>query len=297
MIELKLSCSVKFLRSIFDFLLYSNLFIAIGAVALVLSNQLTVGDEMVFDNTCWFVLFSTVFAYSLLKYSREDDKVDYTIHQSWAKRYPQVFRNLMLISLVASGAFFLKMNTEAKITIVVLAVFTAFYGYLQVPFPGKKRRLREIGLLKTLFVGLVWSFTTVLVPFSGQHLATDTMVFLLLRRFLFILALTIPFEIKDLWIDRPAGIITLPMRIGVERTKLLAQGVLLLLIGINIFQYFFFYVPLADMVAFNLSLMVSILAIQPIKESTGDKWFYFVLDGMMLVQFLFVYAAHKWFMA
>jgi len=288
---------VKFLRSILDFVLYSNLFIAIGAVALVLSNQLTVGDELTFDNTCWFVLFSTVFAYSLLKYARDDDKLDYTIHQSWAKKYPQVFRNLMLISLVASGAFFLKLNTEAKITIVILAVFTAFYGYLQVPFPSKKLRLREIGLFKTLFVGLVWSFTTVVVPFSGQHLATDTMVFLLLRRFLFILALTIPFEIKDLWIDKAAGISTLPMQIGVDKTKLLAQGVLLLLIGINTFQYFFFYVPLADMMAFNLSLVVSIFAIQPIKESTGDKWYYLVLDGMMLVQFLFVYAAHQWFIA
>lgn len=281
---------MKLLRKAFDFLVYSNVFIGLCAVALVFTNQLAIGEEVKFDKECWFVFFSTVFTYSALKLRRGANEPASTTHHTWADSNNQLYKNVLLISLIGTLSFFINLNIQAKLTVVVLALITAFYGFISVPFTNG-RKLRHLGLLKTLFVALVWSVTTVLVPLAGQYPDTDMLVFLLIRRFVFVAALTMVFEVKDYENDKQAKLKTLPMVLGVEGTKILAQVLLLMLIGINVLQYFAFYFPFWGMVAVNLSLLVSIVCIQPVKEELSDKYYYFVLDGMMLLQFIFVYLA------
>lgn len=172
-----------------------------------------------------------------------------------------------------------------------MAVLTALYALVDIPWLQPTRRLRDYGLLKTPLVALVWSVTTVVIPLADLPVDTSLMVFLLLRRFLFILSLTIVFEIKDLLHDREHNLQTLPMRLGVTNTKLLAQALLLGLMGLNTVQYLFFDLSLTNLLAINLSLLVSVLCIQAVKEETGDYWYYAVLDGLMILQFIFVYLA------
>ncbi len=282
------------LRKLKNIILYSNFFIGLCALALVLTNQLTVAGEIHFNHTYWFVFFSTMFTYSFLKFRRTGEVVNDTSHRTWAQENLQLSKNILVITLVATVSFFFMLNRHQQIIVGVLAVVTLFYGFVDIPFLKPIRKLRDFGLLKTFFVALVWSVTTVVVPLSSTFVETDMLVFLLLRRFLFVMALTIVFEIKDLKSDEEYNLKTIPMRLGISNTKLLSQGILFLLLLINCVQYFFFDVSLMNMLAVNLSLLVSIFCIQPVDEETGDWWYYFVLDGMMILQFVFVYAATKY---
>lgn len=284
---------MKMLRNAFNFLLYSNIFIGLGAVGLALSNQLTVENTFTFDNSTWFIFFSTVFTYSYLKYGHNSTGVVTTAHRQWAKEYPQLSKNLLLLSLLASGAFFFTLSTNNKLIVIGVGVFTAFYGFVSLPFTGSRLKLRDFGLLKTLFVGLVWSVTTVIIPLEGQYVEPAMLVFLLLRRFLFIFALTLVFEIKDQATDREYHLRTLAMVLGVSKTKIFAQLTLLLLVVINLIQYFFYEISLGNMLAVNLSLLASIIIIQPVNEDTPEPWYYFGIDGMMVLQFIFVLLAAK----
>jgi 4-hydroxybenzoate polyprenyltransferase len=270
------------------------LFIGFCAVSLVWANALMLGENPLYAPNTLFVFFSTVFTYSILKFRRGED-IELTTHQQWASAHPQLHRNIMLIALIGTAVFFLQLNFEQKLYAVALAAFTALYALVELPIGKKKIKLRDIGLLKTLFVAVVWSVTTVVIPINEVDLQDYTLLFLLLRRFLFVLALTICFEIKDLEADNNAAIKTLPVYIGVPGTKLLAQLVLLLLMAVNFIQYAVFHTPLYDMASVNLSLLVSIIAIQPIHEDTSPLWYYVVLDGMMVFQFLLVCAAHYLF--
>jgi 4-hydroxybenzoate polyprenyltransferase len=281
---------MKLLRSAFDFLLYSNIFIGLCAVALVFTNQLAIGEAVHITKPCWFVFFSTVFAYSALKLRRGKNEPASTPHHTWADNNNQLYKNVLLISLVGTASFYVTLHRDAQIMVALLAVFTGFYGFVNLPFTNGKK-LRDFGLLKTLFVGMVWSVTTVLVPLAGKHPDIEMLVFLLIRRFLFVAALTIVFEVKDYEGDRLANLRTLPMVLGISGTKLLAQGLLFLLVILNVIQYAVYYFPLEGMLAISLSLLLSIIAIQPVKEELSDKYYYFVLDGMMLMQFLLVYLA------
>jgi 4-hydroxybenzoate polyprenyltransferase len=281
---------MQLMRKSVDTLIYSNIFIGICAVALTLTNQLTVGENIHFDNSLGFVFFSTLFTYSYLKFGNLS-VIPSTTHRRWAQQHAQLSKNILLISLIGTVFYFSKLSAKAELIVAGLALFTAFYGFVDIPFIPSKMKLRDFGLLKTIFVAVVWSITTVVVPMEGTFVERQMMVFLILRRLLFILALTIPFEIKDMSGDRQDPITTLPIMFGVSNTKLLAQGVLLLLMIILTIQYLFFDISLTNMLAVNLSLLISIFCIQPIKEETNDKWYYVALDGMMILQFVFVYLA------
>ncbi|MDB5281786.1 MAG: hypothetical protein JWO06_861 [Bacteroidota bacterium] len=216
-----------------------------------------------------------------------------TIHRNWAVENRQLSRNILFISLLATASFFFMLSRNEKITVLILGIVTGFYGFVTIPFVRPKMKLRDLGLVKTLFVAIVWSVTTVIIPLADHSVGSSMLVFLLLRRFLFIVALTMVFEIKDMGGDKANGLTTLPVVIGVKGTKILAQAILFGLMIIMIVQYFFFGVPLSNMLGINLSLLVSILCIQPVNENTADNWYYLVLDGMMIVQFIFVYLAIK----
>lgn len=282
---------MNLLKRSLDFLLFSNIFIGACAVALTFTNQLTVEDSFHLNAACWFVFFSTILVYSSLKFRTADEPVELTAHRAWATKHPQASRNVFLISLIGALAFFFQLNSNMQWMVLALALFTAFYGFIEIPFTRPKIKLRHLGLVKTLFVAIVWSVTTVILPLCESYTEPAMMVFLLLRRFLFILALTMVFEIKDIKGDRQNQLHTLPSAIGVTNTKLLAQGILMGLIALNIAQYFFFDIPLLNMLAVNTSLLLSILCIQPVNEETSERWYYLVLDGMMILQFALVYAA------
>jgi 4-hydroxybenzoate polyprenyltransferase len=176
-----------------------------------------------------------------------------------------------------------------------LGALTALYGFVEIPFLKGSKKLRDFGLIKTIFVAVVWSVTTVLVPLENTVVEPAMMWFLLIRRFIFVGALTMVFEIKDMEGDWEHGLKTLPLQFGVTNTKLIAQGHLFLLTLINLVQYFFFHISVWNMAAVNLSLLVSIICIQPLREETSEIWYYLVLDGMMILQFVFVYFAAKLF--
>ncbi len=275
--------------------MYSNIFIGVCAIALTFTNQLTVSDTVYFDKSCWFIFFSTIFTYSYLKVKSPAGVNYHTAHRNWAAENPQLAKNILLISLIASVVFFFTLEGNVKMIVLLLAAITAFYGFVEIPFTRPKIKLRDLGLVKTFFVALVWSVTTVIVPLAYAPVTTDMMVFLLLRRFLFILALTMVFEIKDMTGDREHNLKTLPLAMGISNTKLFAQGILMLLLLINLAQFLFFDISLSNMLAVNLSVLLSIICIQPVNEETPDNWYYLSLDGMMIVQFIFVYIAAKYF--
>jgi 4-hydroxybenzoate polyprenyltransferase len=282
---------LKIVRHFFDFILYSNLFIGLCAVALIFTNQLTIGTEIRFDASCAFVFFATVFTYSYLKFRNTGYDAS-TPHRNWAFTHNQLSRNVMVLALFGTAAFFLKLNFDAMLIGAMLALVTAFYAFVDIPFLKPAMRLRDFAMLKVFFVALVWSVSTVLIPFVDESTDLTIIIFLLLRRFLFIAALTLVFEIYDMAGDHAHELKTFALRFGVSNTKLASQLMLLLLFVINLVQYFFFEAELNNMLAINSSLLLSIICVSLINADTKAYWYYLVIDGMMLLQFAFVYVAN-----
>jgi len=81
--------------------------------------------------------------------------------------------------------------------------------------------------VKVFIVALVWSALTVLVPVYYAHNVSPDLWICFTQRFFIVLALIVPFEIRDLSQDKPF-LVTFPQLLGVQKTKIIG-GVLLIL--------------------------------------------------------------------
>jgi hypothetical protein len=82
--------------------------------------------------------------------------------------------------------------------------------------------LRSLGGLKIFIVALVWAGATVILPImaSANHITWDVGVETL-QRFILVLVLLMPFEIRDLKYDAPE-LKTIPQRFGITKTRSIA---------------------------------------------------------------------------
>ncbi|MDT7829612.1 hypothetical protein RQM65_13140 [Pricia sp. S334] len=143
-----------------------------------------------------------------------------------AKKYVVVnYRHLTLIqaiSLAALGfaiyqSYFLSLSVY--IGIGVLVVLTALYA---IPVLPHTKNLRSLGGLKIFVVALVWAGSTVVLPVLAADVSISWDVQMeTVQRFLLVLILLVPFEIRDLAYDSPE-LHTLPQRFGVKGTKIIA---------------------------------------------------------------------------
>lgn len=98
-----------------------------------------------------------------------------------------------------------------------------------VPFlSGFQKNLRSIGYLKIIVVAIVWAGTTVLLPiYANESSFTSEMYLMLIQRFLLVMILILPFDIRDVQYDA-ISLQTIPKKIGVENTKKFGYVLLLL---------------------------------------------------------------------
>ncbi|MBT8210193.1 MAG: hypothetical protein KJP14_06665 [Eudoraea sp.] len=106
-----------------------------------------------------------------------------------------------------------------KLSWIVLIVTGLFIGVYAIPIYPQAKNLRNYGILKVFLVALVWTLITFVLPVAQYSIEPGWDVYLLsIQRFLLILVLMIPFEIRDLEYD-PPELRTIPQRIGITATK------------------------------------------------------------------------------
>ena len=194
---------------------------------------------------------------------------------------------ISLIGIIISGLF---IQPKTLLCFIPLALITLAYSVPVLKVKGKKKRLREIFLVKITTLALVWSFTTVTLPMidNGIDLFTKSSVALFIQRFLFMFAICIPFEIRDMEQEKKWSNTTLPIYIGVKGSKLI--GLLSLLIFI-ILVYLQFGKSLDEMNNnFALPLYCSAVAasLLIIFSSQHRSKYYcrIFVDGTMQLQFI-----------
>lgn len=270
-----------------NFIIHTNIFISLAAVALTLQTQVLLGLDLQFHPYLFIIFFATIFEYNLhrlVTILRNPDALDDGKH-AWVKKNTTAF----YILVVASVTGFLMAALVAKPMVLIvlfpIGLITLFYS-LPV-FKNKKTvfRLREIPGLKIVLISLVWSASTILLPIvqSGIHFSSTHVAAMLAERFLFVFAITLPFDIRDMQSDRGSGLKTIPLWIGEKNSLRLAVLMLFLFMAITCIHYAatrqIFAIP-----AFVLSGLSTLFFIAAKKIKAVKHYHYFVLDGTMLLQ-------------
>jgi len=211
---------MEFFRRLFDFYINASIHVALAVSALV---YVTVW-ELNLDASTYlflFVFFGSITGYNFVKYSKLGEMHHHSLAHS--------IRTLQIFSFFSFGiAIFCLTNLPLKV-LWITAIFGTFTFLYAAPFIRQKS-LRSLSGFKIFVVALVWAGVTVLVPYGVTELSLTLDIWLtFLQRFLFVIVLTLPFEIRDLQYDL-TNLRTLPQRLGIRKTKFF--GIVLLVLSI-----------------------------------------------------------------
>ncbi len=223
------------------------------------------------------VFFSTIVIYTV-------DRLRPTLEDSTApgprliayltqKKSVQAMLVIGLVGLVVSVFF---QRFEVLLALVPLGVLSFWYTV-----PVGVFRLKDIPYLKTFIVAGVWTVVTAWLPIWRPDTPIDLAFGMhLFTRFLFMSAITLPFDYRDRDRDRAAGIKTLPQRLGTTGTKMLSFVLLALFAGLHGVHH-----SPQIFLGSALTAGFTALIIAAMSPERGDVYYSVGVDGTMVLQY------------
>ncbi|WP_316746396.1 hypothetical protein [Pedobacter gandavensis] len=281
----------KILFSSLDFLLFSNLFIAICAVAqgLVTYHLLQVPPD---KYILAIIFFGTLglYNFSMLLSTPKDPANSPLMRVRWIFSHHRLIISITLISalcLIPLGLLYL--SIEGKLLMLFTVVLAISYNIPFLTLDGQKIGLKNIPLIKLFLVAFIWSISCVLLPVvETEHnqlvnVSTGETLLLVAMRFLFIAAITIPFDLRDLFQNKIVALKTIPALSGDKKAFIFCQfllgGYLVLLLLLR---------QTVNLEVISLALTIGLTGWLIYKSNTEkNEYYYFLyLDGMMLLQYI-----------
>lgn len=280
----------KYLRQALDCLLFSNIFIALCAVAQALVTYQLLGARP--EKHVLGLLFCSTLAlynFSILLSKPEKPEKSPFRRVRWIFSHSRLTITLTIIAVLSILPLMFFLNTASKILLLSLAVISVAYSLPIFSINDKSFGLRNIPGVKLFLIAMVWSLSCVLLPILELESVTEPSVsardtlLLIAKRFLFIAAITVPFDIRDLFQDKTNELKTIPVILGEKKALLICQGLLviyliLLFLFTNSFDENFF--------GLLLTIILSGWLIFKSKWEKNEYYYFFYLDGTMIVQFL-----------
>lgn len=281
----------KGLLSVVDFLLFSNLFIAICGVAqaMVTYHLLKVQPD---KYILALIFFATLAMYNfsmVMSKPKHPEKSPFK-RVRWIFSHYRMTISMTLISvlcLIPLGLFYL--SIEAKFLMAFTALTAVAYNFPFLTLNQKKIGLRNIPGIKLFLIAIVWSVSCVLLPIveiENHHAlsisSSDTLL-LVAKRFLFIAAITVPFDIRDLFQDKLYELKTIPVMLGEKKAYIFCQ---FLLLGFLALLLLFKQSTTADIIAATLTLGLTGWLIFKSNIQKNEYYYFGYLDGTMILQYL-----------
>lgn len=208
----------------------------------------------------------------------------------WCIENELLMKGTLALGLLQAGISVLFLNIDIWLFMIPLTIIAMVYTIPILRHQAQRIRVREIGLWKIFIIAVVWAGMTVILPAvnkEGLLQITDPYSWQLgIERGIFILAITIPFDIRDLVNDAKKGVRTIPSTIGTFRSILLSEILLLLFVFLTWWRLGFDD-PL--FIGYLFSTLITMLAVSYASPKRGDMYCSFWVEGTMALQFLVVF--------
>ncbi|RTQ53600.1 hypothetical protein EJV47_02355 [Hymenobacter gummosus] len=273
--------------AVLDALLFSNGLVAASAAALAVSSASYWRRPLPWTVPA-LVLAATLLVYNLNGARRHSLRLPPTVppRRRWIVQHRPLLMGIVVASAVALVALYLLSPFTTALTVFLghLALLSLAYSWPVLPpkQPGGRRRgLRDWPGLKTFLIAYVWSAVTVWLPALclSLPLTTPAVWLLFARRFCFILAVALVFDLRDYARDQRNGPLTLPGLLGYQAGRWLAlactlASVALLLPGL----------ALPAQLLLLLPGLLTALVVWFAHEARSDYYYALLADGVLLVQ-------------
>ncbi len=157
------------------------------------------------------------------------------------------------------------------------------FAYFIPILPGKRKRLRDFGLLKIILLTTIWTVVTAVLPMLVANVSVALWPWEVLLRFVFIFALCILFDIQDIETDAGYNIATLPTRIGERNAYALVYVCLAVFLLLSYMQFQLHPTLHGRMWAAIVTAIATAIVAQIVRQKPSRALFIAITDGMMLL--------------
>lgn len=224
---------MNLIKQLFNFYLNSSVHVALSVVSL---SYITLKEFRVATDysALFFIFFATITGYNFVKFFGIA-KWHYRSLANWLK----VIQVFSLFSFLFMCYYMWQLEFKVLLYLSVFAAITFLYAIPFLPqrfYLDKNHNLRDISGLKVYIIGMVWAGVTVILPLLNNDITINADVILTtIQRFAFVIALMLPFEIRDLAFDN-IKLATIPQKIGVKQTKIMGMFLLMLFLFLEFFK-------------------------------------------------------------
>ena len=257
-----------------DAFVFSNAWISLAALSIYLSTKLVFDLSPVFHEAL-LVFSATFIGYNLLKIKGLTFEANQSPFNLWMRRYKNSIYALILLA-VLSLLYSLSQVSLSQLVVLTLTVFISLI-YMGI----EKFSLRAFWFFKTQLVAFVWAIFILGIALGDDWLSYQiTGIFVWFSAvFFLILALTIPFEIRDWKVDKLAPKLkTIPMVFGLKGTLVLSLVHLILSLLI-----FLLYSATAIMLIPLFTVMG--IVIYSLNQDSPEYKYTLLLDGLIILVF------------
>ncbi|MCA5006446.1 UbiA prenyltransferase family protein [Sphingobacterium bovistauri] len=224
---------MKSLIKVWKILVFTNILIAIGAGAQVLLSY------AVFQIPYNIYIVQVEFCATLLLYNLSiwmSKPKDYTKspyeRTRWVFDHMSIFWTISLLALTLLLFALTQISLQTLIYFGFIGVISLAYVLPILNFKGERKSFRHLPYIKVFHIALIWSLSTVGLVYieSGntlQDLNYGSLLYLLLCKFLFIILITLPFDLRDMKQDSYYHLKTVSIALGERKTKVLCYLLLM----------------------------------------------------------------------
>jgi 4-hydroxybenzoate polyprenyltransferase len=279
------------MRAVLHWIFYGNIFVAVCAVCMTLETYLILDIPISYQYTfplLPIVFCSTFFIYNIDLIAKPDGfeakvasgRLEWRIKHRSVINIVNIFVGLFIMVISFYSSY------EAFLFFLHLAIISLAYYFSFEIGAAKIISLRKVPFLKAFVITYVWAGSSVLLPAlkNGMSLGSSEVLQLFIERYLFLFALAVIFDIRDLSFD-VQHIRTIPGRFGSNKTKVIS----LILLLIACLMVFIHYQNTYLISAFILSFIIAAVLIYIARADSGEYYFLFLVDGAMALQFIFVF--------
>lgn len=272
---------LRAIRILIYFTTKSSLLIAVAAAGFLYSAYLQLSL-----NPDWYLIlivgFATLFMYNLQKLL---GMIMFGKGRSLFSK--PVFIQLLagtLLSAMALGISLMFADLEIILLLIIPALFSVLYAAPVFPYRGIKIAIRGYPYVKVYLILFVWMWVTAIMPWglTGTEFSADFILFFF-QRALFLMAILIPFDIRDLQTDFTFQQ-TIPQMTGVEPSKKLALLMMAGYAALSIIRWHTEGIGSGVLAGLLATGVAGAILIRYTDEQKPDAWFTFLIDSLLWLQ-------------
>ena len=260
------------MRLIIYFFINSNIWVACCVLGLAFSSEILL--KATNFKISQFVFCSTIFAYNFHRLVRLKKGHDH-FYKDWIEGNRKLIYILMILSGGVSGRLFLGFKFGTQLAILGAGLVSVLYPFF----------LRKIPFAKIFIVSFIWAVSTMLLlVLENDILISENIIWQFTSLFLFVFAITIPFDIRDVEYDM-RNLITIPLFFGVKRAKHIAFFSLLICGLISCYLHVKMFVNSPNLLALISLYVLACIFIQKSDKNNRKMYFSFLVESLSLCSY------------